>query len=482
MNLSKLLENLKQYQVYNFRELDIKGITCDSRKVKNNFIFVVIRGIKEDGTKYLSEAIQRGAKAVVYEEFPSLEKGVVGIKVKNARRAYSHLCAEFYHNPSLNLKVVGVTGTNGKTTITYLIEKILKIKNRPALLIGTINYHYKNKIILAHNTTPSAEELQFLLSQAKKERIEYAVMEVSSHALAQGRVDDIYFSYAIFTNLTQDHLDYHRNMEEYFQAKAKLLHLLKPEGKAIINIDDFYGRRLLKVCRYPIITYGLNKKADIYADCIEYSIKGTDFILHTPKNKIKMHTSLLGTHNIYNILAGVGFALEENTDLGDVKKAISEFKPPPGRLEKVYDKDFAVFVDYAHTPSALENVLSVLRKVTKKRIILVFGCGGERDRLKRPKMGKIATELAEEVIVTSDNPRSEDPLLIIKEIISGIKKKNYKVILERKEAIFSALKEAKKQDIVLVAGKGHENYQIIKDRVIPFNDAKIIREYFKNKQ
>ncbi|MCX7661494.1 MAG: UDP-N-acetylmuramoyl-L-alanyl-D-glutamate--2,6-diaminopimelate ligase, partial [Candidatus Omnitrophica bacterium] len=459
MQLIELIKNLKDCKVYNLKNLEIKGISCDSRKIKNNFIFVAIKGTKIDGTRFIPEAIKRGAKVVVAEKIPKdkLPKAITCICVNNSRRFYSRLCAEFYQNPSQKLKVIGVTGTNGKTTVTYLLEKILKLQNKDSLLIGTINYRYKDKIISSHNTTPSCEELQFLLSKAEKENIDYAIMEVSSHGLSQGRVDDVNFSFAIFTNLSQDHLDYHRSMSRYFNAKAKLFKMLSQKATAIINRDDLYGRKILKFCKAGIITYGLDKRADISASKIRLDINGINFFLNTPKGRIEIRSSLLGRYNIYNILSASSFAVCENIDLLSIKKAVEEFSAPEGRLERVYAQDFFVYLDYAHTPVALKNVLMTLRGLFKKRIILVFGCGGERDRGKRPKMGRIATELADRVIITSDNPRNEDPVIIIKDILKGIKKKNYTIIPDRKEAIFTALKEADSGDVVLVAGKGHEH-------------------------
>jgi len=482
MKLTELIKNLKNYKLYNLRDFSVKGISCDSRKIKKNFVFVAIRGIKENGLKFIPEAINRGAKAIVTEVIPEekIKPEVTYIKLKNIRQVYSKLCAEFYKNPSQSLKVIGVTGTNGKTTVTYLLEKILKTEGKDSLLIGTINYHYKDKIFVSHNTTPSCEQIQSLLSEAKKEGLDYAIMEVSSHALSQERVRDVNFSYAIFTNLTQDHLDYHHSIWAYFNAKARLFKMLSPKAEAIINRDDPYGKKLIKLTKAKITTYGLNKNADIYAKDIKLDIKGTRFTLVTPSGKIKIESNLLGIYNVYNILAGSCFAILENIKLTDIKRAIAGFFPPSGRLEEVYRKDFSVFVDYAHTPSALKNVLSVLREIFKKRIILVFGCGGERDRGKRPQMGRIATELADFVIITSDNPRSEDPLKIIEDILRGVKKKNYIVIPDRREAILRSISEAKKGDVVLVAGKGHERYQIMKDKIIPFDDSQLIRDYLKS--
>ena len=478
MKLTELLSKFKNYKVFNLKDFNVKGISCDSRKIEPNFIFVAIKGSKQDGLQFIPQAIKKKAKAIILEKFPKYKnKDLTYIKVKNIRRFYAHLCSEFYQNPSRYLKVVGVTGTNGKTTITYLIENILKNVKKDSLVIGTIDYRYKNRIFSSHNTTPSCEEIQSLLWQAKRENVEYAIMEVSSHGLSQYRVEGIDFSYAIFTGLSQDHLDYHRTMNAYFNAKARLFKMLSKDAFAIINIDDHYAHRLIKLIKAKIVTYGLSRKADFSASQIHKDINGTDFILNSPKGKIKIYTPLLGKYNIYNILASCAFAVLDGIKLSEIRDAQKNFINPPGRLELVWKKDFYVFVDYAHTPVALKNVILTLREVFKGRLILVFGCGGNRDRKKRPIMGKIASNLADFVVVTSDNPRNEEPQRIIRDILKGIKSKNYKVIPDRKEALLFALSMVKPKDVILVAGKGHERYQIIKDKIIPFDDRLIIREY-----
>ncbi|MDD4894970.1 MAG: UDP-N-acetylmuramoyl-L-alanyl-D-glutamate--2,6-diaminopimelate ligase, partial [Candidatus Omnitrophica bacterium] len=374
-------------------------------------------------------------------------------------------------------KVVAVTGTNGKTTITYLIEALLKEAGFMPAVIGTVNYRFKDKIIPSKNTTPGPLELQSLLADAVKENIDYTVMEVSSHALSQERVAAINFHSAIFTNLTQDHLDYHNTLEDYFQAKAKLFRDLRGYF-AVINNDDEYSRRLKEMIKGPeIITYGIDNESDIMAGGIKLGISHTEFILKSGKKEIRLETGLIGRHNIYNILATFAWASKEGLSEAVTMPALEKFNFVPGRLERIETgRDFSVFVDYAHTEDALTNVITSLRQITGNKIIVVFGCGGERDKTKRPEMGRVVSELADYAIITNDNPRSEDPDDIIEGIKSGIKKDNYCVILERKDAIKKALSEAMPQDIVLIAGKGHEDYQILGDKRIHFDDREVVKE------
>jgi UDP-N-acetylmuramyl-tripeptide synthetase len=387
------------------------------------------------------------------------------------------LTAEFYGNPSLKIKVVGVTGTNGKTTITYLLEALIKEAKFSPAVIGTINYRFKDKIFPAKNTTPGPVELQSLLMDMSLEGIDYAVMEVSSHALDQDRVEAINFHSAIFTNLTQDHLDYHNTIENYFQAKAKLFRNLKPSSLAIINNDDACAGKLKGLTRARIVTYGINTPADITAEDIKFDISHTEFSLVTTKGKAEFKSGLIGRHNVYNLLAVVAWSVKEGIDFSIAKSALEKFNVVAGRLERIdSDGGFSVFVDYAHTEDALANVIRTLRQLSRNRIIVVFGCGGERDRTKRPKMGYVVSELADYAIITNDNPRSEDPQEIISGIKMGIKKGNYCVIPDRFEAIKESLILAKPGDVVLVAGKGHEDYQILKDGKRHFDDREVVRE------
>jgi len=463
-------------------DFSVKGISCNSRKTGPDFIFAAIKGIKNDGNKFIAEAVANGARAVVLE---SPGKGVrisardkiIFIEVDDDRKALAQLSCAFYGNPSTKIKVVGVTGTNGKTTVTYLLEAILKECGFVPGVIGTVNYRFLDKIISPQNTTPGPIELQSILEQMRASGVNCAALEVSSHALDQGRTDQINFSSAIFTNLTHDHLDYHKNMEEYFLAKSKLFRNLSSCARAVINNDDYYGLRLKRISRGKVITYGIDNACDVRAGELNMEISSSEFLLRTKNLRKKFRVKLIGRHNVYNILAAFSWALAEDLDLDKVQNALENFNLVPGRLEKVDSgQGFSVFVDYAHTEDALKNVLSVLNKIQHKRIIVVFGCGGGRDKTKRPKMGNVVSRMADYAIITNDNPRSEDPEEIIKDIKSGIKNDNFCVIPERLEAIKKSLSLAKAGDIVLVAGKGHEDYQIIKDRTLYFDDREAVRQ------
>jgi UDP-N-acetylmuramoyl-L-alanyl-D-glutamate--2,6-diaminopimelate ligase len=463
-------------------DFEVKGISCNSKSVKDGFIFVAVKGAAQDGNKFIAEALRHGAKAVISDSaMPAgFSKRVSFIKVKDARKALAKLAGDFYAQPSKKMKVVGITGTNGKTTITYLIEAIVHKKGGSPAVIGTINYRFKNKVIPSHNTTPGPLELQSLLRDMRDEGINYAVMEASSHALDQERVLGINFHSAIFTNLTQDHLDYHKTLKKYFQAKAKLFTRLSGSAFAVINNDDAYGRKLKKFTRAKVITYGIDNRSMVMARNITATVSGTEFDLVVPGRVVKMHLNLIGRHNIYNVLAAVAWAVKDGISISVIKSAIEKFHLVPGRLERIDSKDgFSVFVDYAHTEDALSNILAALRPLAHRKIIVVFGCGGDRDKTKRPKMGHVATERADLAIITNDNPRSEHPRMIIADIERGIKRNNL-VIPERRKAIQKSLSIARSGDVVLVAGKGHENYQIQKNKTIHFDDREVVRECLKS--
>ena len=481
--LIKSLDTAKNYS--NLEDFEVCGISCNSKQVSDNFIFIAIKGTREDGNRYIDEAINRGAKAVILADSGAYElanlDGVSFIRVKDTRRASAKLAAEFYGHPSSKIKVIGITGTNGKTTVSYLIEALLKGAKFSPSVIGTINYRFKDRIIPSKNTTPGPIELESMLADMLKEGASHSVMEVSSHALDQDRIAGINFHSAIFTNLTQDHLDYHKTLENYFNAKAKLFKNIGPGSFVVINNDDRYAGRIKKITKASIITYGIENKASVIAKKIKSDSLHTEFGLLSPQGEINLTSRLVGRHNVYNILAAVAWALQEGIDISIIKSVIAGFHLVPGRLEKIdFDGNFRVFVDYAHTEDALRNIIKTLRHLTKKRIIVVFGCGGERDKTKRPKMGRAVSELADYAIITNDNPRSEDPREIINDIKQGIRKTNYCVIPERREAIKKSLSLAKTGDIVLIAGKGHEDCQIMKDKVMHFNDREVTRECLKS--
>ncbi|MBU0547476.1 MAG: UDP-N-acetylmuramoyl-L-alanyl-D-glutamate--2,6-diaminopimelate ligase [Candidatus Omnitrophica bacterium] len=461
-------------------EVEVKGVTCNSKAVKKGFIFVAIRGNRQNGSCFIKEAITNGASVVVVER-KSPQIIISGktklLVVNNSRNFLAESSAEFYGRPSDNLRVIGITGTNGKTTISYLIEAMAKESGCSCGVIGTINHRFKGKEIPAKNTTPGPVELQQLLAKMHAQRIKYCAMEVSSHALDQERVSGINFSRAVFTNLTQDHLDYHKNLESYFLAKTKLFRALPASGVAIINNDDKYSFRIKKLTSCRLISYGINNKSTVMAKDIVFGIQETKFTLIAPGLKSRIKTHLIGRYNIYNILAAISWGISEDLHLKDIKSAIEKLRNVPGRLEKVNCKEGRnIFVDYAHTPDALFNVISALRPLIPGRMIVIFGCGGERDRLKRPKMGKIVTQLADYAIITNDNPRSEDPLCIIKDIRRGIRKDNYCVIPDRFIAIKAGLRLTKNGDCLIIAGKGHEEYQVLKNRILHFSDREVVQK------
>ncbi len=500
MNIKDLIKIIGLGKTRDFSALaklenfEIKGISCNSKEVKKDFVFVAIKGVREDGNMFIDEAIDRGAKAVIVSSSvvrrPSSVK-IPFIKVKDTRKALAKLASVFSGNPSLKLKVVGVTGTNGKTTITYLIEALLSEARFSPSVIGTINCRFNGKVFSSKNTTPGPLELQSLLARTLKENVDYAIMEASSHALDQDRTGGINFHSAIFTNLTQDHLDYHKTMDNYFSAKAKLFKNIDSSSFVVINNDDAYGRKIPALTRAGVITYGIKNSAHVRARDIRFSPSRVEFMLECSKGKIKISSSLIGMHNVYNILAAAAWGINEGIDLSTIEGAIAKFSSVPGRLERINArKGFSIFVDYAHTEDALRNVIGALRQVlegsgsasfgVKKKIIVVFGCGGERDKTKRPLMGRVVSELSDFAIICNDNPRSEFPLEIIEDIKRGISKDNYSVIPDRLEAIRKSLFMAKPGDIVLVAGKGHENYQVLNDKTIHFDDREAIRECLKS--
>jgi len=464
--------------------IKIKGVTSNSKQVKKGFVFVAIKGNRQDGNCFINEAITRGASVVVVQKkTPKIKipERVKLISVNDCRKFLAKATNRFYGFPSAKLKVIGITGTNGKTTIAYLIEALAKESGCACGVIGTINYHFKGKVIESKNTTPGCVELQSLLAKMHARGVKYCAMEVSSHALDQDRVAGINFSRAIFTNLTQDHLDYHKNLENYFLAKTKLFRFLPSSSVAIINNDDRYGRRIKRLTGAKILTYGIARPAAVMAKDLDFGIHGAKFTLVAPKINLRIKTHLVGRYNIYNMLAAIAWGISEKLSIKDIQSAIEKFKNVCGRLQKVICKrGYSIFIDYAHTPDALFNAISALRPFVEGKIIVVFGCGGERDKLKRPKMGKVVTELADYAIITSDNPRSENPQRIIKDICAGIDKNNYCRKPERFEAIRAGLAMAKKDDCLLIAGKGHENYQILKDGAVHFNDLEVVRKCLKS--
>lgn len=482
MQLKDILNGIKFETDDSIADVEIERITCDSRLVRKGDLFIAFRGYAADGSQFIRDAIANGAAVILSEKDFKASAGVKRISVTNSRTALPAIAGNFYGHPSRGLKMVGVTGTNGKTTITYIIENILKCAGEDTGVIGTINYRIKDKVTPAKNTTPGPLDLQAMLAEMVSQNIGFAVMEVSSHSLDQGRVDGILFDAGIFTNVTGDHLDYHKTLENYFNAKAKLFDALKKTGTAILNNDDKKVAALRGSIKNRVVTYGVKEKADVRCTEVKISLDGSQFVVSTSNGSFKVNTKLIGRHNVSNILASIAAALALGIDMKAIKEGANTASFAPGRLEPVDEgQPFKVFVDYAHTEDALRNVLSLLREAADKRIITVFGCGGNRDRTKRPLMGQAACELSDHVVMTSDNPRLEDPVNIISEIEKGTKGRflNYEVFVDRREAIRRALRMASKGDIVLIAGKGHEDYQLIKDRSVPFDDRLVARKMLR---
>lgn len=466
-------------------EVKVTHVTCDSRAAKKGSAFVAFRGFAQDGFRFIGDALDNGASVIVAEKDFNAPDGVYKILVKDTRKALPVIADNFYGKPSTKLKMIGVTGTNGKTTITYLIESIVIAAGKSSGVIGTINYRIKDRKFEAKNTTPGPLELQALFAEMVREKARFAIMEVSSHSLDQGRVDSISFDAAIFTNIKRDHLDYHKTEREYFLAKAKIFDKLKGGGTAILNMDDAKVYGIRKTIRRKVLTFSIHSdKADVFAENIRTGQDGSRFSIVAKGRKIDIKTPLMGMHNVSNILAAAAASLACGIGLAAIKRGIEDFSIVPGRLESVdHDRPFKVFVDFAHTEDALLNVLDIVRRISLNKVITVFGCGGNRDRTKRPLMGRAACSLSDIVVITSDNPRFEDPADIIDEIEAGVKNdfSNYTIEPDRREAIKKAIGLADKGDVVLIAGKGHEKYQIIKDKVLPFDDCEIARGVLKNR-
>ncbi|CEP69517.1 UDP-N-acetylmuramoylalanyl-D-glutamate-2,6-diaminopimelate ligase [Moorella glycerini] len=467
------------------QQVYLAGLHYDSRQVQPGFLFVAIKGFKTDGHLYINDALARGAVAVVLEEEVPLPPGVAWVRVGDSRRALGMLAARFYGYPSHRLRLIGVTGTNGKTTTTHLIQAVLEGAGRPTGLLGTIGNRLGDKVLPTAHTTPEALDLQALLHQLVNLGAQGVVMEVSSHALALHRVEGAEFDVAVFTNLTQDHLDFHRDMEDYFKVKARLFQALGKGVKggpkyAVINGDDPYSARLITLTPVPVVTYGCSPECQVRARDINLTAGGATCRVTWPGGEVELNLKLTGRFNIYNALAAFTVAWREGLDPVAIVKTLGEVKGVPGRLEQVRQgQPFTVVVDYAHTPDGLENVLQAARQVTTGNLIVVFGCGGNRDRGKRPQMGKAAARLSDYCIITSDNPRDEDPEAIITDILPGVEEvpgARYQVVVDRRRAIAAALAQARPGDMVVIAGKGHETYQIVKGRTLPFDDRQVARE------
>lgn len=467
----------------------LMGITNNSKKVQRDFLFIAERGVHNDGHKYITSAIERGASALLVEDSKAVPQSFSGyiFEAENVRSISPLIAAQYYDSPSKGLFAIGVTGTNGKTSLTYLIEHLFNKAGQLTGVIGTIDHHVGKRIWPTEVTTPNPIELQERLAEFVQAGAKTLAIEVSSHAIDQKRIAGIEFDVCIFTNLTRDHLDYHSSMEEYFDVKQSLFDGILGSSKkssvySIINKDDSWGAKIKTSQRSTIWSYG-EKDADFSFELKSMGFTGTKFVLHSPKGTLLIASPLIGRHNIYNVMAATAAGLAGGLNLADIRESLVTFGGIPGRLQLVSNKrDLAVLVDYAHSPDALENVLHALHKVrdetkSKNKIICLFGCGGDRDKGKRPMMAKVAQSLADKVIVTSDNPRSEDPLQIINDICTGFtpSESAYLVEPDRARAIAQAIELAEPGDAVLIAGKGHEDYQIIGKEKFYFSDFETAR-------
>jgi UDP-N-acetylmuramoyl-L-alanyl-D-glutamate--2,6-diaminopimelate ligase len=460
----------------------IAGLSADSRKVEPGWAFVAIKGLKLDGHQFIPQALLRGARAVILEHPHglTLPPDVACVRVDNSRRTLARMAAAFYGHPSRHLCLIGVTGTSGKTTSTYLLEAMLRAHGLTPGVIGTVTYRFAGHEQAADQTTPGAEDVQRLLRQMVDGGVSHCVMEVSSHALAQDRVWGCQFAAALFTNLSHDHLDFHQDMASYYAAKARLFTEYRP-GLALVNGDDPAGQKLATETPVPVILYGFSAHADVSAAHLSVDDRGIALRAKVHGQIVEVHSPLIGRHNVYNILGALATASGLGMDLGRAIQGIESLAAVPGRFERVdAGQLFSVLVDYAHKPDALGNVLSAARGMTSGRLIVVFGAGGDRDRAKRPYMGQVVAAYADMAVITSDNPRSEVPMDIIREVEAGYTAAGgaaeYRVLEERQRAIYEAIALAREGDTVVIAGKGHETYQIVGTKRFPFDDRQVAQQ------
>lgn len=489
MQLKTLLASIPVREVIGPPDRAVESIAYDSRRVQRNGLFVALRGEKSDGHDFIDQAIEKGASVIVAERNPAAAGRVTTVLVENTRPILADLAATFYGFPVRKLKMAAVTGTNGKTTTTFLIKHICENAGLRCGLIGTVRYEIADRVLPATRTTPESLDVQELLGQMVNAGCRAAAMEVSSHALAQERTRGLEWDVAVFTNLTQDHLDFHGTMENYFEAKSKLFRQLAEQEKkrkpiAIVNIDDRYGKQLLDKIdkRIPVVTYGMGARADFRASNYRMEFGGTSYQLDARGKSYLVRVPLIGRFNVANSMAALAAANALGVGLREAVLSLSKSPQVPGRLESVPAKrQFRVFVDYAHTPDALLNVLKTLRELEPRRLLVVFGCGGDRDRQKRPLMAQVVDRNADFAIITSDNPRKEDPAAIMAEVEKGFRSDHYEKIVDRAEAIARAIEMAQPRDIVLIAGKGHENYQEFADHTVPFDDVQVARRALENR-
>jgi UDP-N-acetylmuramoyl-L-alanyl-D-glutamate--2,6-diaminopimelate ligase len=504
MKLGQLLEHIEFSEIRGDPQEEIKGLAYDSRMVQPGYVFVALRGQTLDGHRFIAEAVERGAVVVVVEDMKWVERRICAVQVTNTRRALSQLAVNFYRRPFEGMNLIGITGTNGKTSTSYLLESILLAAGAKPGVIGTVNYRFSGCTCKAPVTTPESLDLMHALRKMADGGVTDVVMEVSSHALDQDRVRDCPFGVAVFTNMSRDHLDYHHSMEAYFGAKSRLFRSLNGnEGdrsaKAVINTDDFRGKDLTKLTKVPVTTYGLAKDCAVKANNVRMTKNGLTAWLETPSGEVEVRSCLIGEFNVYNILAASAAALAMGIDLPSVAAGIERLEEVPGRLQRVgNERTPTIVVDYAHTPDALLKALRALKPLANNRLITVFGCGGDRDKGKRPEMGRVAGEYSDLIVITSDNPRTESPSTIVAQIEEGVRglglrklerllpgeesKRGYVIELDRRKAIDMAIDLANVNDVVLIAGKGHEDYQIVGAERREFDDREVARQALLKKR
>lgn len=479
MIVKDMTNNIPGLHISGSSEQKITGISYSSQKIKPGFLFAALKGENRDGFGFIPDALEKGAAAVLSEKEKPAGFQKTWIKAQDARLALALISSEFFNHPSRKLEVIGITGTKGKTTVTYLLEQILKKAGFFPGVIGSISYRGPEFSFPAERTTPEAPDTDALLQKMLEQGATHCVMEVSSHAIEMKRINGIDFDVTAFTNLSGEHLDYHKSLENYYNAKKNLF-LTAHKSKPVINSDSVWGQKLISELPRQTLSFGFNKKADVHPTQYRISPQGLTAHIESPFGKVKISSALLGKPNLYNILSAVSLALVLKIPVQSIEKGIASLKGVAGRFEKVPNNlGLHVLVDYAHTDEALKNLLETARDISSSRIILVFGAGGDRDKSKRSRMGEAAGKTAHWTIITSDNPRSEDPMKIISDIEKGIKKTGshkYEILPDRRKAINKAISMGNKGDYVLIAGKGHEKYQIIKDKVIPFDDVQVARE------
>ena len=479
MLLKKIIEGLNIIEVKGSTDIEIDNIAYDSRKVRNGSLFVCIEGFKVDGHDYIPAAVDNGAKVLLVQKEVEVPSHVTVVRVDNTRFALAHAADVYYTHTSGKFKLVGVTGTKGKTTTTYMIKSILEVATQKVGLIGTIVNSIGNEILPAERTTPESYDLQALFSEMVENKADSVIMEVSSHALELHRVSCSEYDIGVFTNLSQDHLDFHETFENYLNAKMKLFKMCK---KGLVNIDNKYGEKVVKSVECELFTFGIDKDADIKAIDIVKHANSVEFKAVTPWGDGDIKVNIPGRFSVYNALAAIGVCLLMGIPFDTIKQGL-ESVSVPGRAEVVSTgKDFNIIIDYAHSPDSLENILTTVKGYAPGRVVCLFGCGGDRDRTKRPIMGEISGKIADFTIITSDNPRTEDPMAILRNIEEGIERTSaeYITILDRREAIKYSIVNAKPNDIIVLAGKGHETYQIFKDKTIHFDEREVVQEILEN--